>query len=208
MPSSNRSVFQTPDGVFWYAWKALGRLAGGKWRIESIKEGDYPWQLRAVNRTGPPWILVSEWMPSGLWRLSYPPDFSGAKLEPIPTDFKALDALSLDEHRLLIAANDRKLLTFDVSHATFAAWPGPTPAGQVNRLTRDGLGRIWLAGDSLWLLDPDGKRLHDLTPLSIVGNPVEAIAADPDHPSGVVLVSRSHELAFVRASAPGRTAHR
>ncbi len=59
-----------------------------------------------------------------------------------------------------------------------------------------------MAGEGLWVVDADGKRLNDCGPLPMIGRtPIATIAADPDHRDGVIVALEDRGVAFVRVSA-------
>jgi sugar lactone lactonase YvrE len=194
-------VFLTPDGTFWYAWDVLARLVGGRWQgISPLPDGTTktPRALRAVNASGPPWILVSDLL-GGIARLSYGPGFTNVRLESIAEHAAASDAIGLDEKRILVAGEEG-LKLYAVETGTLSKWTGPAPEGKVSRLARDKRGRIWLGGQGLWLLEADEKRMHALASLNVTGGEVSALAADPGHDDGVIVVTRANEVAFVQAA--------
>lgn len=202
---SSEDLFWTPDGAIWNAGERLARLSRGSWlhyarsRRGAVREHHYRDGLRVINQVGPPWIFCSESGLDGLWRLDYSPGFKRARLERISVDINVRDAIALDEQRILLIDEKGKILLFDASHSRILSWRGPVPGEKVRHVIRDGAGRLWLAGDSVYLQEGEGKPWHILSRLPIITGQVDAIAPDPEHPDGVVLVTRENEIAFIRA---------
>jgi hypothetical protein len=74
-----------------------------------------------------------------------------------------------------------------------------SPDRAIRRIARDGLNRLWLGGDGLWMIDADGKRLHDLSPLPMVGrSAVAALAADPSRRDGVIVSLGVRGVVFIK----------
>jgi hypothetical protein len=201
-PDIPQAIFMTPEGTFWYAWDVLARLVDGKWqklseRLENQME--IGWGLRPVNSVGPPWILVSD-SHGGMVRLSYDRGFANVRIESIAGRDDVTDALALDDKRILVAGR-KGLQLYATDTGTFAKWTGAVPDGGAFRLARDKRGRIWVAGEKLWLLEEDEKRMHAMSPLDIVSGEITALAADPARDDGVVLATWKDEVAFVQAQA-------
>lgn len=177
--------------------------------------GDHSWPgvrfditcgLRVVNGSGPPWILLDRQV-KGLRRLAHGPNFRDPRLSWIPLSeggrvLRVYDALPRPEGDILLAT-DAGLRRFDAATNTLGPGPLPAPGHPVTSLARDGLGRVWLGGEGLWLVDPDGKTLHDVGALPMVGRtPVVTVAADPGHRDGVIVSLGARGVVFVRV-APG-----
>jgi hypothetical protein len=194
-------IFMTPDGSLWYAAEAFARLAGERWELlwQGALGESFPGGLRAVNSVGPPWILVSEWG-GGLLRLSYEPGFKKVNVEPLADHNDGVsDAIMLDTRRALVATKDG-FKVIDVDGGTLSPWPGPAAEGDRLHFARDARGRIWIAGKGLSLLEKNEMQMHSLTSLGIVTSHVAAIAADPAHEDGVVLVTSGNDLVFAQAA--------
>ncbi len=91
---------------------------------------------------------------------------------------------------------------FDFVIASGKLAPSNLPAldRRVSRLCRDGLGRLWIGGESLMMLDADSKTLHTFDTLPMLGRTsIDALAADPSHPEGIVAAMGTRGLIFVQA---------
>ncbi len=69
----------------------------------------------------------------------------------------------------------------------------------VSKLVRDGRGRLWLGGDGLAVLDADGRTLHPLDELPILGRQfkVEALAADAAKADGAIVAIEGRGVVFL-----------
>jgi ligand-binding sensor domain-containing protein len=157
-----------------------------------------------VGDAGPPWILLDR-THRQLLRLAYGPGFQDPKLGAVKimegnAALKIHDAIPNAKGGLLLAT-DKGLRRLDVASGKVEPSPLPVPDRPVTALARDGLGRVWMGGDGLWVVDADGKRLHDCGPLPMIGRTeVVTIAADPDHRDGVIASLGERGVVFVRVS--------
>ncbi len=103
--------------------------------------------------------------------------------------------------RALLLATDEGLRAYAPATRTLARADLPEPKEPANRLAHDGLGRLWLASDKgLWLADVGAKAVESLASVPWAGkSTVERVAADPEHPDGVILALGQRGVAFVRA---------
>jgi hypothetical protein len=209
------TCFLTPDGGIWNADDGiLSRFAEGRW----VKAADFRWPrgvgregwrgigwgLRAVHDAGPPWILHDH-TNELLLRLAYGPGFKDPELTITPLieagqaqRLKVRDAIPWAKGELLLAT-DRGLRTLAIDGDKLAA-PPLNNGGQVaSHLARDGRGRLWLAGEGLVVLEADRKTIHPLDELPMLGrSKIEALAADPADPDGVLAAIEGRGVVFVR----------
>ena len=219
------NCFATPDGALWNADRdALLRLVDGRWRevvpYPEAPPDDYPlrWQdadpgpirlgpgVREIGEGGPPWLLLD---PSHLrlLRLSYEPTIEEPRLKVIPVLDESLVPLGIRdaipwEPGVLLLATYEGLRRFEVGEEADEPIAGPSPIGRpdgmVRRLCRDGSGRLWLAGDGLWLVDPETDEPIALEALPMLGRSgVAAIAPDPERPDGVITAIEGRGVVFV-----------
>ncbi|HWE37072.1 MAG TPA: hypothetical protein VG406_10935, partial [Isosphaeraceae bacterium] len=214
--------FITPDGALWNAgFGDLRRFADGRWRSVAALPGAGPldeqgfrtgdtnfsigYGLRAIGDAGPPWLLLDR-DDKQILGLSYGPDFKEPKLDAVKVvengaTLKVHDAIPWSKGELLLAT-EKGLRRLDIASGKVEPSPLPAPDRPITSLARDGLGRVWLAGEGLWLADPDGTRLHDCGPLPMMGRTtVVTIAADPGHRDGIIVSLGERGVAFVRISA-------
>ena len=155
--------------------------------------------LQAVGKDGPPWILVDR-EENHLLSLTTAPD-PHLDLIRVKEDDKALqvhDALAWKEGELLLAT-DHGLRVFERSTGKTQPAPIPKPDGPVKFVGRDGLGRLWLAGEGLWMFEPATGKLHTASSLPMIGQTEPtALAADPDHSDGIILALGQRGVVFVR----------
>jgi hypothetical protein len=124
-------------------------------------------------------------------------------LMPLPAELgKVHDALALKTGQILLACTAGLRLLDEksgkVSECAFAL-----PKGEVRALCRDGRGRTWLAGSSIWMVDAKGK-VHDLGKLSRYGVMAHAIGADGNDATGVIVGLGKRGVLFVRAEDDDR----
>lgn len=229
--SSNLTLaacFITPDGILWNAGVGdLKRFADGRWedvaklpgadpaglfdeprREGFIQVGDprlqVGWGLHAVSDAGPPWILLDRDQ-GQLLRLAYGPDFKAPQLDAVKVveagnGLEIRDAIPWAEGDLLLAT-DQGVRRFVIAPGEVRPAPLPDPGRPVTSLARDGLGRVWIGGDGLWLVDPDGKALHDAAAVPMLGrSSVTALAADPGRRDGVIVSLGIRGVVFVRVA--------
>ncbi len=161
----------------------------------------------AVNDAGPPWILHDH-NNQLLLRLAYGADIKEPRLEVIllteasqDQRLKVHDAIAWNKRELLLAT-DRGLRTFAIDGGKLSTPALNTGGRVVSRLVRDGRGRLWLGGEGLAVLEADGKTLHPLDELPMLGrSKIEAIAADPSHPDGAIVAIADRGVVFVRLDA-------
>jgi hypothetical protein len=214
--------FITPDGALWSTWFGdLLRFADGRWRVVADLPGAAPRDehgvrtdlrglevgrgARTIGDAGPPWLLLDR-DETQLLSLVYGSEFKDPKLDAVRITeagaaLKILDAIPLSKGELLLAT-DKGLRRFEIASAKVQPSPLPVPDRPVTSLARDGLGRVWLAGEGLWVVDADGKRLHDCGSLPMMGRTeIVTIAADPERRDGVIVSLGERGVAFVRVSA-------
>jgi ligand-binding sensor domain-containing protein len=101
----------------------------------------------------------------------------------------------------LLLATPRGLRTLDPTSGRVATASIAAPGYPVGTLARDGLGRLWLAGQGLWMASPDGAALHRLDALPMLGRTrVYALGRDVDHPDGVIVSLGPRGVVFVGAT--------
>src|SRR5207253_3837690 len=109
-----------------------------------------------------------------------------------------LDAISWTEGHLLLAT-DEGMRVYEKASGKLLPAPLPEPGRPVKLLCRDGLGRLWLAGEGLWMLGRDGRTLHSLDSLPMMGRTeVAALASDAKHADGIVASLGERGVLFVR----------
>jgi len=166
------------------------------------------WGLQALGDAGPPWLLLDD-DKSQLLRLAHGPDFKAPKLDAVKlveagAPLKVLDAIPWSKGEVLLAT-DKGLRRFDVATDAIRDAGLPSPGGPVSSLARDGLGRVWLGGEGLWLVDGEGDdgRLHDLGTLPMIGRTaVATMAADPADRDGVLVSLGPRGVVAVQVAGP------
>ncbi len=208
------SGFVTPDGSLWNVGSdGLLKLTNRKWEVvaawDEKANGGKPispdWGARAVNAGGPPWILLNR-RPGRLIRMQPAPRGNEPPFAAVPIrdregerELEVFDATSWDKDTLLLAT-DLGLRMFATASGKLTSPPSPLPGRQIKRLCRDGLGRLWLSGQGLLMIDPDRKTVHAFDAVPMLGrSPIDALAADPAHPDGVVAAMEERGLIFVQA---------
>ena len=163
----------------------------------------------AITVGKPPWILLDK-QKKTLVRLHPDPRSGQRPIEPIPVRddehvLQVHDAISWTGGALLLAT-DQGMKAFDIATGKIAPANLPAIERQVSRLCRDGLGRLWMGGDGLLMIDPDGKTVHSFDTVPMLGrSAIAALAADPAHPDGVAAaVLEQRGLIFVQARSSPR----
>ena len=195
--------FATPDGGYWCADKGtLLRLVDGKWQPAGKAPDRYLWDLRVVGQGKPPWLLHCE---GKLYRLTPGKDAQEAALTPlsVPAELGEIhDALALEAGKVLLACAGG-LRLFDEKTGAVSRCPFPPPEGKVLALCRDGRGRTWMAGSSIWMVDAKGT-VHNFDKLNRYGASADAIGADSTDAGGVIVALGRRGVLFVHAEDADR----
>jgi len=195
---SARGGFATPDGSYWCAdYGELLRLVNGKWKVVGKRPDKSLWGLRVVGQDQPPWTLHCE---NKLYRLTPENGAHEATLTPISLSIDLGDihgALPFKSGQILLACA-KGFRLFDEKSENISECPFAAPNGVVRALCRDGRGRIWLAGSSLWMVDAKGK-VYDFSKLNRYGAMAHAIGADSKNADGVIAALGWRGVLFVRA---------
>ncbi len=209
---SPEDSFITGDGTLWNGgFGSLRQFMNGKWAVVSIwdpavRQGEFTrlWSgLRAVTAVGPPWILLDRHHKM-LVRLHKDPKGDQLPLVMLPIR-EGERVLAIHDaipwiNKTLLLATDQGLRTFEIASGKVSRPALPALDQQVKRLCSDGLGRLWMGGEGLVLIDPDSKTTHPCDALPMLGRaPIDALAADPSHPEGIVAAMRARGLIFVQA---------
>jgi hypothetical protein len=196
-------AFATPDGGFWCAERGrVLRLVDGKWQQVGKAPDDFLWHFHVVGQGKSPWILHCE---GRLYRLTPGKGMEDAALTPIslPTELgKVQDALALESGQILLACT-AGLRLFDDKSGKVTECPFAAPKGEVQAICKDGRGRTWLAGSSVWIVDAKGK-VHDLGKLDRYGDMAYGIGADSTDATGVIVALGQRGVLFVRAEEADR----
>ncbi len=197
-----RGGFATPDGSYWCVVQdKLLRLVDGKWRQVGTAPDRYIWNLQVVGRSTSSWILHDE---SELYRLTPGKAMNDSSFTQItiPKELgKIRDALSHKSGQILLACT-AGLRLIDVNSGIVSPCPFAPPKGEVLALCEDGLGRTWLAGSSVWLVDANGM-VHDFDRLVRFGVVAHAIGADSTNPAGVFVALRGRGVLSLRTEDAG-----
>jgi ligand-binding sensor domain-containing protein len=198
--------FITGDGALWNSSSAgLLRFENGKWEVATA-DLKFTGRLKPILSKGPPWILMA---PRGeaLWRLDDQGDGKKTtliklKLQEGADELKIFDVIPWTDDLLLLATNSG-LRGYDSKNGTLAKVDRPEPPKPAAKLTRDGLGRLWLGGENgLWMSEKGAKEVESFDPVpSMKGARVDAIAADPARSDGVIVVLEERGVVFLSAKA-------
>jgi hypothetical protein len=166
-----------------------------------------------VNTNGPPWQLLDGYN-GNLWRLGNAAQGDKPRVirVEITEDGKTLradDAIPWPDDSLLLAT-DASLRAYAPKVGKLTRVDSPDPPQPATTLARDGLGRLWMGGGSiwtsrissrgLWLGKPGAKTPEAFDRVPWVGrNEVYAIAPEPRHADGVIVALGPRGVAFVRA---------
>lgn len=171
-------------------WAAVGDVpedaAGAKmWPIASLDEATL---LLDTDKEG-----------RRLWLLTPTEDETKAVLEPIePGKLEVYDALTLDHDQIVLATN-QGVNVLDPKTKELRPPEFSLPQFAVRFLARDSAGGVWMAGDGLWMYQPEADAAHDLSGLGVLGyGPILAMATVPTEPFGVVLSIEDRGLVFLQ----------
>jgi hypothetical protein len=185
-------AFGTPDGGLWMVSDGkVYRFIDNLWMHVGVAAATMQGDPQTVVQAGPPWHVVDR-RSHKLFRLSIEPT---PRLDEVPLgEVKVHDALAWKEGSLLLATDQGLRLYRD---GAMGPPDLPVTAAPPFRTARDGLGRLWMGGNGLWLVQ--GNELIHLDDAIEIGvSPVEAIAADPDHLGGVIVSIGGRGVLFVR----------
>jgi hypothetical protein len=112
------------------------------------------------------------------------------------------DAMAWNKGQIILGT-DRGVLLYDMGSSGLSKPPFPAPAEKIRALCRDGLGRVWMAGEGLWVTDTAGKQLRDLRAASPVAPAnIRILAIDSAHRDGVFTALDRRGALFLRAEEP------
>jgi len=211
------ACFLAPDGSLWSARHYLRQFENGRWSMVSrIPQPHVYNPLKTASTGGPPWLFLDRenegpWPlePGRLWRLDPGARGDAPKLSPIlkPSPVRS------KERDLLLPVKDAipwpggALLTTNEGFHTYvtkterlAKLNLDAPAKAVTAMARDGLGRLWLGcQEGLLLADVGSGKSEslDLVP-GVGGIRIDCLAADPAREGGVIAVSNSEAVVFIR----------
>jgi hypothetical protein len=161
--------------------------------------------LHVINSVGPHWVVhdrdTQQLFSFDLARAA--PGFVLLRVEEAGLPLKVYDAIGWSREEVLIATR-KGLKLCEVATGKIRPAPLPAPDRPVKRLARDGLKRLWLGGEGLWMVDAE-NRLHDLAEVPMVGrSEVSALAIDPKRRDGVIVALGSRGVAFLQVEPGSR----
>ncbi len=109
------------------------------------------------------------------------------------------DAIPWTKSELMLAT-DRGLRLFALDGDKLLPAPINTGGRSIARICRDGRGRLWFGGEGLAVVDAGGGKMPvPLDDLPMMGRAkIDALAADPDHPDGIIAAIDGRGVVFVR----------
>jgi hypothetical protein len=202
-----QAALVTPDGQLWTVWYGeVYRFTGGKWVLAGTYDAkppgglDVSFDVQVLTTSGPPWVLHDR-QQKRLMLFSHDPAREHPNLVPLPvTEGGAslpIEAAIPWRSGAVLLATDRGLRLYDVAKRTIAPAPVPSFSAPVKAFCRDRRGRLWIAGDGLWLVDARGQTLQALDGLPTGHSQVVAIAPDPAHDDGVIASLSERGILFV-----------
>jgi hypothetical protein len=209
------SSFITADGSLWNASSGdLKKFAKGRWEtVAQFAQAGSLSRLISLNTNGPPWLLLDGYN-DNLWRLDDgtkgdKPQLSRVEITEAGKTLRVDDAIPWPNDSLLLAT-DAGLRAYSPDVRKLSRVDFPEPLQSATTLVRDGLGRLWMGGGTiwtarissrgLWLGEPGARTPEAIDRVAWVGrNEVYAIAPDPQHADGVIVALGSRGVAFVRA---------
>jgi len=225
-------VFLTPDEEIWATDSDnLSHFSKGKWEVVSklpevpsdepefkpSDRGEFPLAgngllnigktVKSIGIAGPPWILIDQ-ENAHLLRLDYGLRLKSPRLTHVPVRengklLQVHDALVWANGSLLLAT-DKGLRLFELRQGRLSAFTIPSLGEEVTitRLCRDGMGRLWLGGPGLWMIDQKAKLAHDFSELPMTGSlcDVVAFAVDPRRKDAVIVSLGLRGILFLSAT--------
>jgi hypothetical protein len=186
------TAFVTPDGAVWRIGlgNKLQRLdEAARW----VDAGNAPESginsepLRAVSDGGPPWIMAGRF---GLWKMSVAAA-GKALLEGLTVtndegaDVIVWSAATMPGNRLLVAGYPGFWIV-DLETMKGSRLDLKSPKADVHAVACDGLGRFWLVGSGVWMVEADERTVHRIDlGQTICGGYLKTVASDPAAPDAV-----------------------
>lgn len=199
--------FITPDGTLWNLSSGeLKRFGDGRWEFAaSLPREDEPYRLEPIETQGPTWLLLDPFQ-NTLWKLEnramgQKPEFTRLEIREGEKTLGITAAIPWLAGSLLLAT-DVGLRAYDPDRQSLAKVGFEEPPAHVSALVRDGLGRLWIGcKDGLRMVEAGGKTLTSFDLVSgIWSHEVEALAPDPAHPEGVIVLIGTQGVVYVRAT--------
>ena len=202
--SWSANCFTTPDGKIWCSdHHELFRLEGSSW-ITCGKNQEWAYDPRVVSSAGPIWILHRSAYDHQLYRLVMGPGPNEARIEMAATKEKDWVRGILElEARLFLVATDVGLKSWRVGEESFSPATVPVPPRKVELLTRDGSGRIWMAGEGVWLLQ-NGALVEVKPKPQWESLSFKLLSPDPANRHGVVASTWDDQIMFMSATPADR----
>jgi hypothetical protein len=197
--------FQTADRTVWgVEGRTLRRLdEEDGW----IAVGDVPVdatgaKLRPIASLDEASLLLDMDEEGGrLWLLTSTENATKAVLAPIgPEKLEVYDALALDHEQIMLATS-QGVQVLDPETKELRPSEFSIPQFAVRFLARDSAGGVWMAGDGLWMYQPEAGAAHDLSGLGVLAyGQILAMATVPTDPFGIVLSIEDRGLVFLRTA--------
>ena len=207
------SVFTTPDGQVWAVgwWSSVRRntlwhLVGSEWQVvgPAPDAGRCP---RVVEAQGPPWLVLAGHSDRGANALLLRPAKGTEPTQLVGVKFAGAETKASQIHDAIawapgqfVLATDLGVLLYDAATDSLSKPPFPPPNDKIRSLCRDGLGRVWMAGDGLWVTNAAATAVRDIrAAVPIAPADIGSLAADPDHRDGAILALGRRGVLFLRA---------
>jgi hypothetical protein len=198
-------TFITPDGRLWTATNGtLSLFQSNRWQRVGTADESFV-ELFALGTEGPPWFLRDD-SEGRLFRLTVGSGEMDTKLELVGLKEDG-SALSISDgvdwvKGVLLLATTKGLRTYEMASGKLAPAPLPALERDILVLARDRLGRLWLGGQGLAMVETGSKTVHTFDTLPVPGvRKVTALAADQAHGDGVIAALGAQGVVFVRAAA-------
>ena len=151
---------------------------------------------RVLPARGQPWYLLEK-TSGALYVLSY--EGRSVRLRSVATptsDTRLEDAVRWNSGYLF--ATSRGFHVYDAASESWRPAKLGVDGSRVDTLSRDGRGRLWLAGAGLWLLPNGSTRARDLSSLPMLrGVRAVEVIADPHRQGGVIVSLGDRGLLYV-----------
>ena len=199
--SREGDLLMMAEGKVWARQASGWRLAGHSRLSDGVKQTSEPYGRRylPLEGQGPAEFFLDAEFGEFL-RLARAPDNSyefAPAVYPKNTLPRGVFDATADRDGWFLVATAQGLVRFRPDDGERELIPGSFPGGQVRSLCRDGDGRLWAAGDALFVSSDEGKSWELLNLPMFTKTYAKKVRPNPQDPRGLILALYDQGVVFV-----------
>lgn len=203
LSTSDGSVLRGSESKLWTwhdkAWREAGESSSREFATRMwMQHGRHYVYLSRANESD--FLLFADY--GDLLQLTRTPGGDGRfRLAPVKYEGKAtpegiFDAVADDDDNLLLATKSG-LLRFHPGDGRSETIPIPNPGEEINTLCRDEQGRLWAAGENLYVTSDEGRRWYQVKLPMLSKNIMKRVRPNLSEHRGLILVLEGEGAAFL-----------